>query len=63
MRIRRCPRCEDQSGRFLADASRLAGVDYYECNHCGEIWIVDPMNPTRPLRGSQPEELKSGGKR
>jgi DNA-directed RNA polymerase subunit M/transcription elongation factor TFIIS len=56
MRRRLCPQCGSHAGQFLTDASREADVDYYECEHCGETWMVDPMNPTRPQRSMKPRE-------
>ena len=59
MRRRLCPQCGSLAGQFLTEASREADVDYYECEHCGETWIVDPMNPTRPQRGMKPPKSRS----
>jgi DNA-directed RNA polymerase subunit M/transcription elongation factor TFIIS len=59
MRRRLCPQCGSLSGQFLTDESREADVDYYECEHCGETWIVDPMNPTRPQRSMKPPKSRS----
>jgi ribosomal protein S27AE len=55
-RSRPCPRC-GHSGQFLADESRAALIDYYHCDRCGEFWLVDPMNPTKPTRTTPPQKL------
>ena len=41
---RPCPNCE-KTGRFLADSSEIARVDYYRCDSCGEVWILDRTDP------------------
>lgn len=53
MRNRSCPRCHS-AGSYLREESRIAQLDYYHCDHCGEFWLVDPMNPTKPERTAPP---------
>jgi transposase-like protein len=52
---RPCPRCH-KTGRFLKDSSSIALVDYYRCDHCGEVWVLDRSDPTKPPRSvTQPK--------
>jgi hypothetical protein len=52
---RPCPRC-DRTGRFLKDSSSIALVDYYRCDYCGEVWVLDRSDPTKPPRSvTQPK--------
>lgn len=62
MRRRSCPRCGN-AALFLRDESRNAEVDYYHCAHCGESWLVDPMNPTKPLRSTPPERHEANDRK
>ena len=60
MRRRRlCPQCGSNAGQFLIEVSKGADVDYYECAHCGETWMVDPMNPTKPQRTTKPPRVEA----
>jgi hypothetical protein len=44
-----CPKCQ-RPARFLKDSSTDALVDYYRCDHCNDVWVVDPRVPDTPLR-------------
>jgi uncharacterized Zn finger protein len=46
---RPCPNC-GKSGRFLVDTSKIAHVDYYRCDFCGNVWVLDRSDPTKPPR-------------
>jgi hypothetical protein len=32
------------------ESSAVAHVDYYRCDHCGEVWVLDRGDPTKPPR-------------
>jgi hypothetical protein len=49
MRSQPCPLC-GTAGAFLSAPSRRLELDYYECEHCGEIWAVDPADPAKSPR-------------
>jgi hypothetical protein len=49
MSSRLCPRCE-RPARLLKDSSTNALVDYYRCDRCNEVWVVDRKDPDTPLR-------------
>jgi hypothetical protein len=44
-----CPRCQ-KAGRFLVDSSANALVDYYRCDPCGVVWVLDRYDPSKPPR-------------
>jgi hypothetical protein len=46
---RSCPKC-GKTARFLADSSATAVVDYYRCDFCGAVWVLDRADPTQPPR-------------
>jgi hypothetical protein len=40
-----CPNCQN-TGRFLADSSSHAYVEYYRCDPCGHVWHYAKGDPT-----------------
>jgi len=44
-----CPTC-GKAGRFLGDSSEIAHVDYYRCDSCREVWVLDSSDPDGPPR-------------
>jgi transposase-like protein len=44
---RPCPHCY-ATGRFLVDSSKQAQVDYYRCDSCGFVWVLDRSDPAKP---------------
>lgn len=46
---RPCPSC-GKTGRFLEDSSEIAHVDYYRCDPCGQVWVLDRYYPDKPPR-------------
>ncbi len=46
---RPCPRCR-KTGRFLVDSSASATVDYFRCDGCGEVWVLDRTDASKPPR-------------
>jgi len=32
------------------DSSDQAHVDYYRCDFCGNVWVLDRADPTKPPR-------------
>lgn len=39
-----CPECQ-HIGRFLAEASKNASVNYYRCDECWHVWAYDKQYP------------------
>ena len=37
----RCMRCGGSSTHHLDKASQYASVDYYRCDQCGHVWVVE----------------------
>jgi len=46
---RPCPTCA-KTGRFLVDSSANAYVDYYRCDFCGNVWVLDRGDQIKPPR-------------
>ena len=44
---RPCPNC-GKTGRFLVETSKDAIVDYYRCDGCGAVWLLDRSDPNQP---------------
>jgi hypothetical protein len=49
MPSRPCPRC-NRTGQFLRDSSAIAMVDYFRCDFCGMVWVLDQRDPNQPPR-------------
>ena len=49
MPTRPCPHCQ-RPARYLKDSSANSLVEYYRCDHCKDVWVVDPKDPDKPLR-------------
>ena len=39
-----CPECSSRHTRWLPATSELAVVDYFRCDACGAVWVVDEIN-------------------
>jgi hypothetical protein len=37
----RCPSCQTSDARKLDEPSRIAFVDYFQCEHCHHVWTAD----------------------
>lgn len=45
---------------MLVETSKDAHVDYYRCDSCGTVWILDPGDSTKPRKfvtSEKPREL------
>lgn len=49
MPMQPCPDCGG-AGRFLTDSSENASVDYYRCDRCGAVWVLDRVDSGKPPR-------------
>ena len=48
MPARTCPKC-GIPGRHLVASSENAIVDYYRCDRCGHVWIIDKQGARRDV--------------
>jgi len=49
VRIQRCPQC-DATGGFLTDSPTTVTLDYYGCDCCGIVWVLDRIDPMKRPR-------------
>src|SRR5215510_11262685 len=54
-----CPEC-GHLGRFLAEASKIAHVNYYRCDECWHVWALDREHPTSGPRDITPTVREDG---
>jgi hypothetical protein len=52
---RPCPNCQ-KTGRFLVDSSANAHVDYFRCDHCGYVWVLERSDPNAEPRVVMPQK-------
>ena len=53
-----CPNCHALNSRQMAEISRVAPVDYYRCEECGNVWATEKGRTTVVSRITTPPQKR-----